>query len=396
MAERRGVISLILVVLSLSMVTNAAVPAVFIFGDSTADVGTNNNINTSTARADFPQNGIDFPGSVATGRFSNGLNSADFLSKQLGFRRSPPAFLTLLSRKLNIYKHVQRGVNFASGGSGILDVTGSAPYTTPYLRLTCIESRQHFHLSTCMRAKRYRTYYHIYKQGKVIHMGEQIQQFAGVRNILLEFWGQETTDSFLSKSPFFISVGSNDIFEYFALNGTSNKEQYMFFLKSTYGNHLRALYKLGARKFGIISVPPIGCCPSQRIFNTTGGCLDPLNEYSQMFFVSIQALLQQLSSEYKDMKYSLGNAYEMVTSFMENPLPIKIKELKTACCGGGDFNGEVPCSPSAKVCSNREEYLFWDLYHPTQAAAEVAALTLYGGGLKFVTPINFKQLAEAD
>jgi hypothetical protein len=34
----------------------------------------------SMARADFPHNGIDFPcASRPTGRFSNGLNSADFL-----------------------------------------------------------------------------------------------------------------------------------------------------------------------------------------------------------------------------------------------------------------------------------------------------------------------------
>lgn len=58
---------------------NAEVPAVFILGDSTADVGTNNFLPRSKARADFPPNGIDFPHSRPTGRFSNGFNSADLL-----------------------------------------------------------------------------------------------------------------------------------------------------------------------------------------------------------------------------------------------------------------------------------------------------------------------------
>ena len=53
-----------------------AAPTLFIFGDSTFDVGTNNFIN-STAKANVPYYGIDFPYSVATGRFSNGLNTAD-------------------------------------------------------------------------------------------------------------------------------------------------------------------------------------------------------------------------------------------------------------------------------------------------------------------------------
>lgn len=71
------------VVLSLAMVVlplvQAAAPAIFIFGDSTADVGTNSFLTGRKARADFPHNGVDFPYSRATGRFSNGLNSADFL-----------------------------------------------------------------------------------------------------------------------------------------------------------------------------------------------------------------------------------------------------------------------------------------------------------------------------
>ena len=59
--------------------TSANVPAIYIFGDSTADVGTNTYLPGSQARADFPFNGIDFPNKRPTGRFSNGFNSADFL-----------------------------------------------------------------------------------------------------------------------------------------------------------------------------------------------------------------------------------------------------------------------------------------------------------------------------
>ena len=57
----------------------ADVPAIFIFGDSTADVGTNTYLNDSRARADQPFNGIDYPYSRATGRFSNGYNAADLI-----------------------------------------------------------------------------------------------------------------------------------------------------------------------------------------------------------------------------------------------------------------------------------------------------------------------------
>ena len=59
----------------------AKVPAIYVFGDSTADVGNNNYLPGSNAKANFPHNGVDFPFSRPTGRFSNGYNGIDFLGK---------------------------------------------------------------------------------------------------------------------------------------------------------------------------------------------------------------------------------------------------------------------------------------------------------------------------
>lgn len=79
MAKECVVLILFSAALVIVGLTEASVPAIFILGDSTADVGTNNYLIGSTATANFPPNGIDFPYSRPTGRFSNGLNSADFL-----------------------------------------------------------------------------------------------------------------------------------------------------------------------------------------------------------------------------------------------------------------------------------------------------------------------------
>lgn len=72
----------LLVLMSIAIVAahigEMAVPAVFIFGDSTMDVGTNNFLPVSQEiKADFYYNGIDYPFSEPTGRFSNGYNTAD-------------------------------------------------------------------------------------------------------------------------------------------------------------------------------------------------------------------------------------------------------------------------------------------------------------------------------
>lgn len=64
--------------------SSSKVPAMYVFGDSTADVGTNNYLpgGAEVPRANFPHNGVDFPTARPTGRFSNGFNGVDFLGKQ--------------------------------------------------------------------------------------------------------------------------------------------------------------------------------------------------------------------------------------------------------------------------------------------------------------------------
>ena len=57
------------------------VPAIYVFGDSLVDVGNNNYLKLSLAKADLPHYGIDFPNQKANGRFTNGMNAADFLGK---------------------------------------------------------------------------------------------------------------------------------------------------------------------------------------------------------------------------------------------------------------------------------------------------------------------------
>ena len=55
--------------------------AMYVFGDSTLDVGNNNYLpGADVPRANKPYYGVDFPG-FPTGRFSNGGNTADFVGK---------------------------------------------------------------------------------------------------------------------------------------------------------------------------------------------------------------------------------------------------------------------------------------------------------------------------
>ena len=69
-------------------------------------------------------------------------------------------------------------------------------------------------------------------------------------------------------------------------------------------------------------------------------------------------------------------------------------ELGRACCGGGVF-GEGGCDDSAPLCRNRSSYVFWDRFHPTEAASAVTANELFVDTGFFVRPINVQQLVVA-
>ncbi|KAM0849627.1 hypothetical protein ACQ4PT_053599 [Festuca glaucescens] len=98
------------------------VEAMFVFGSSLVDNGNNNFLNGSRAvRADYLPYGVDFP-LGPTGRFSNGRYTIDALGELLRLPAGGriPTFADPATRAAPRL----HGVNFASGGSGILDRTG--------------------------------------------------------------------------------------------------------------------------------------------------------------------------------------------------------------------------------------------------------------------------------
>lgn len=71
-----------------AMVMAAAAAAVaplvtFVFGDSLTEVGNNNHLQLSLAKANYPYYGIDFDGGKVTGRFTNGRTIGDIICKYI-------------------------------------------------------------------------------------------------------------------------------------------------------------------------------------------------------------------------------------------------------------------------------------------------------------------------
>ncbi|KXG30790.1 hypothetical protein SORBI_3004G243500 [Sorghum bicolor] len=348
-----------------SLIMVHLVPAVYVFGDSTVDVGNNQYLPGNSA-LQLPY-GIDFPHSRPTGRFSNGYNVADFVAKLLGFKRSPPAYLSLTPRTSRQILRGLRGVNYASGGSGILDTTGNT-----------------------------------------ITLTKQIEYFAATKSKMVANSGSgssssSSVDELLSKSLFLISDGGNDMFAFLQRNGTASEVPSLYAdLLSNYTRHVRALHGLGARRFGIVDVPPLGCVPSVRATSPDGGasrCVDAANALAKGFNDALRAALANLtaSGALPGARYSVGSSYSVVSHFTAHPAAAGFREVASACCGGGRLNAQTGCTPNATYCSDRGEYLFWDGVHGTQATSKKGAVAIFSAPpqMGFAAPINFKQLVSS-
>ncbi|KAL1323256.1 hypothetical protein AAHE18_13G002900 [Arachis hypogaea] len=344
-----------------------AVPAVYIFGDSTFDVGTNNFLNDTKSKADMPFYGIDYSPSHSkpTGRFSNGYNTADCIVQLLGFKESPPPFLYLVQNDTEDFNtQILKGVNFAGGGAGILHHTG----------------KQRF--------------------GRVISMEEQIQQFSSVGDNMTRYLNESAAKGIINKSLILISVGSNDINEFLMFNVSNSSsliqqlQQFLPDLIASYQAHLTNLISLGARKFGILGLAPLGSVPDVR-GSYGGNSSNEINAVAELFNYGLYYMLLDLnSSKFPEFKFSFGNTYSITTGMINNPASLGLSDVATACCGNQTLTSGTPCSPNATVCEFRHKFLFWDRHHPTEYGSQLAANDLFNGGSEFASPFNLSTLVQ--
>ncbi|XP_071726337.1 GDSL esterase/lipase At5g55050-like [Rutidosis leptorrhynchoides] len=332
----------------------AAVPALYMLGDSLVDVGNNNYLPRSTAKANHPHNGIDYPNKKSTGRFSNGENAADFIAKKIGLQTSPP----YLSLKQGETPPIT-GVSFASGGSGILNETGQN---------------------------------HV----EYISLARQVDYFSMIHDKLVQQLGASASKTHLSKSIFTIVSGNNDLFAYFSVGSSINKastpQQYIERMLSSYKGLLKKLYGLGARKIVVAGVAALGCCPSERKTDKTGECNVTINNWTTKYNDGLKIMLQKLKSESAGLNFAYFDIYRAMSNLFRGDKSYGFMNIKEACCGIGNLNADAPCMPTSSCCPVRKTHIFWDLVHPTEAVVRIFSDIIFNGTQEYMVPINLKQL----
>lgn len=82
----------------------------------------------------------------------------------------------------------------------------------------------------------------VHCQQSVVPISQQISQFSVVKANLTALLSPGAAEAMLSKSLFFISIGSNDIFAYFASSSTMPKDQFIGLLISAYSDHITVTF----------------------------------------------------------------------------------------------------------------------------------------------------------
>ncbi|KAH8972265.1 hypothetical protein BDL97_02G185800 [Sphagnum fallax] len=158
----------------------------------------------------------------------------DFIAQALALPFAPP----YLQPNATFYK----GVNFASGGSGLLNTTNP---------------------------------------GLAIPFNVQLEQYKNASTLLVKELGVLSAQELISRSLFLISTGINDIIYGYLTSPTTqiryNATQYIIPMLESYKNGIETLYASGARKIVLFGEGVAGCKPVVRVLNNSQ-CVNFLNK----------------------------------------------------------------------------------------------------------------------
>ncbi|XP_060202599.1 GDSL esterase/lipase At5g45960-like [Lycium barbarum] len=337
MSLLHSLIALLLIFFMLEAPTQAQgknlVSAILIFGDSTADPG-NNNYITTPFKSNFSPYGKDFLNRVPTGRFTNGMLATDFVARYVGVKDYVPAYL---DPSLSI-EELKTGVSFASAG------TGYDPLTP--------------------------------KISSVISLSKQLEYFKEYQGKIEATIGKEQMNNLIKEALVLVSAGTNDFVVNYNTFPVRRKNYtisaYTDFLLQHVEQFLQELLDQGARKIGVVGLPPMGCLPvvitlhSDDAFSKRG-CADFFSSIARDYNSKLQNHLNTMQTRFANLGSRIAYM-DIYGPLMDTILGHKydIEKANRGCCGTGLLETTFLCNPYSYVCQDASKYVFWDSIHPTE------------------------------
>ncbi|KAL2553331.1 GDSL esterase/lipase [Forsythia ovata] len=333
--------------------------AMYVFGDSLSDPGNNLYFHLTATKSNYFPYGIDFHDGP-TGRFCNGKLIVDFLAELVGL-----PILPAYENPSTNGENILFGVNYASSAAGILDESGS-------------------------------------NFGHRFPLSEQIQNFKNTLNQLRNQMEEDEISKYLANALVLMAIGSNDYInnylmpQIFKSSHLYSPGDFADLLIKQYAGYLLELHNLGLRKFYLVGNPPCGCTPFQLSIGHAppGQCISSSNNIVEMFNSRLKSLVLRLNSNFQDSQFVFGPSFQWFFELRDNPFAYGLKVTDKGCCSYGPKNLELLCLPSQIPCANRDQYLFWDSAHPTQAVNQIIAQWAYNGSFSNAYPRNIQQMAQ--
>ncbi|KAK4483312.1 hypothetical protein RD792_010498, partial [Penstemon davidsonii] len=286
-----------------------------------------------------------------------------YTGQELSFNGFTPPYLAPSTAGPTILQ----GVNYASGGGGILNQTGKIFV------------------------------------GR-INLDAQMDNFANTRQEIISEIGSTAAMELFKHALFSVTIGSNDFINNYLTPILSKLEQklippeiFVEAMISRFRIQLTRLYSMGGRKIIVANVGPIGCIPYQREINPVaagnGSCAVFPNELAQLFNAQLRGLVMELGSNLQGSQFIYADVYHIVDDIIQNYISFGFENANSACCYvAGVYGALIPCGPKSKVCEDRSKYVFWDPYHPSDATNFIIAKRLLDGDSAHIWPINIRNL----
>ncbi|KAH8972263.1 hypothetical protein BDL97_02G185800 [Sphagnum fallax] len=282
----------------------------------------------------------------------------DFIAQALALPFAPP----YLQPNATFYK----GVNFASGGSGLLNTTNP---------------------------------------GLAIPFNVQLEQYKNASTLLVKELGVLSAQELISRSLFLISTGINDIIYGYLTSPTTqiryNATQYIIPMLESYKNGIETLYASGARKIVLFGEGVAGCKPVVRVLNNSQ-CVNFLNKLAIEYEASLKHMVDEFNATIPDLHLVLAHGYNIEYDMITNPQSFGLKNATAGCCGAGVLNAQYQCGTKVPtnvtgihqtLCKHPSEHLYWDLIHNTEYVDRVQLQYYWDGNASYVYPFNLRTLA---
>lgn len=223
-----------------------------------------------------------------------------------------------------------------------------------------------------------------------LNLNQQVRKF----DQMISNWNE----NYIQKSLFMISIGMEDYLNFTKSNPTADgsaQEAFVTSIISRLKYNIEMLYSLGASKFVVYMLAPLGCLPIVRQdFNTGNECYEKFNDLAKLHNAKIGPMLNDLATYKSGFQFTVFDFYNVILRRTQRNMNFRYSVTSVSCCGTGTHNAYGCGLPNvhSKLCEYQRSYLYFDGRHNSEKAQESFAHLLFGADPNVIQPMNIREL----